>query len=34
MLNRFDLYDHSAEHYHVNAISTIEFEPFVNDWKR
>lgn len=34
MLNRFDFYDYSAGHHHVKAISTIEFEPFVNDWKR
>ncbi len=30
MLNRFDLYYYSACHYHVNAISTVEFESFVN----
>ena len=32
MLNRFYFYDYSADYYHVNAISTIEFESFVNDW--
>jgi hypothetical protein len=31
MLNRFDFYDYGADHYHVNSISTIQFESFVND---
>ena len=32
MLKRFDFYDYGTDHYHVNAISTIELESFVNDW--
>jgi hypothetical protein len=31
VLDRLDFYDYGTGHNHVNAISTIEFESFVND---